>query len=36
MSVDMIGITLISAICDPLEIVFDGALVGLTSVTVTA
>lgn len=36
MSVDMIGITLISAICDPLEIVFDGSLVGLTSVTVTA
>jgi hypothetical protein len=36
MSVDMIGITLTSATCDPLEIVFDGTLVGITSVTVTA
>lgn len=36
MSVTMVGITLTSAQCDPFEVVFDGTLAGLTSVTVTA
>jgi hypothetical protein len=35
MSVDMIAITLLTEECDPFELVFDGTLVGITSVTVT-
>lgn len=35
MSINMLGTTLISEVCDPFELVFDGTLAGAPSITVT-